>query len=305
MNLLLMLPALLLDAAFGEPRRGHPLVVFGRVASRVEAVFNRGRAQRARGVVALLLLVLPPLALSAWLVRQAWLGPVFATLALYVCVGHRSLSEHARRVAEALRAGELPLARSRVGAIVSRDTEDMDATRVASATVESVLENGNDAVFGALFWFAVAGATGVIVYRLVNTLDAMWGYRTPRFAYFGWAAARLDDGLNFVPARLTALSYALLGGTRNALRCWREQASHCESPNGGPVMTAGAGSLGLRLGGGARYFGVWKDKPAFGLGATPQVADIDRALALVRISLFGWLLLATVAGLVIVGWRHA
>lgn len=105
--------------------------------------------------------------------------------------------------------------------VVSRDTEGMDTSDVSRAAVESVLKNGSDAVFATLFWFALAGGAGALAHRLVNTLDAMWGYRTPRFLLFGWAAARLDDVLNWVPARLTAATYALLGCTRTALVCWR------------------------------------------------------------------------------------
>ncbi len=115
--------------------------------------------------------------------------------------------------------------------IVSRDPASLDITRAAT---ESVLENGNDAVFGALFWFVVAGAPGVVVYRLANTLDAMWSYRNERYVDFGFAAARLDDLLNYVPARLTALTYAILGHTRSAWRCWRAQAHDWDSPNAGP-----------------------------------------------------------------------
>jgi adenosylcobinamide-phosphate synthase len=166
----------------------------------------------------------------------------------------------------------------------------MDAQAVASAAVESVLENGNDAVFGALFWFLVAGAPGVLLYRLVNTLDAMWGYRTPRYLYFGWAAARLDDVLNFIPARLTALTYALIGHTRSALRCWRAQAGEWESPNAGPVMAAGAGALGVGLGGGAYYHGQWEERPALGAGPRPDATSIPAGLRLVRLGVILWLL---------------
>ena len=180
--------------------------------------------------------------------------------------------------------------------MVSRDTAKMDTRAVAAAAVESVLENGNDAVFGALFWFLVAGAPGVLLFRLSNTLDAMWGYRTPRYLYFGWAAARLDDVLNFVPARLTALTYALIGKTRSALRCWRLQAPAWDSPNAGPVMAAGAGALELGLGGGAYYHGQWEERPPLGMGSPPNASSIYAALQLVRSGVALWLLL-------IIGWE--
>jgi adenosylcobinamide-phosphate synthase len=192
-------------------------------------------------------------------------------------------------VAQALAAGDLAAARERVGWMVSRDTAAMTGEDVARAAVESVLENGNDAVFGALFWFALAGAPGVVAYRLANTLDAMWGYRTARYLRFGWAAARLDDLLNYVPARLTALTYAAAGRFERALACWRAQAGAWESFNAGPVMAAGAGALGVRLGGAAVYHGAPKERPPLGEGDAPGARDIRRALALVRRGVWLWL----------------
>ncbi|MBS3935349.1 MAG: cobalamin biosynthesis protein, partial [Sulfuritalea sp.] len=192
-------------------------------------------------------------------------------------------------VAAPLAAGDLPAARQAVGLIVSRDTTQLDETGVATAAVESVLENGNDAVFGTLFWFCVAGGAGAVLYRLANTLDALWGYRDARRLHFGWAAARIDDALNYVPARLTALTYALLGHTQNALACWRAQASAWSSPNAGPVMAAGAGALKVGVGGTAIYHGRDEDRPALGAGAPPTAADIGRAVALVERGQWLWL----------------
>lgn len=281
--------ALLLDAWLGEPRRAHPLVGFGRLAAWLENALNRGGRRRLRGMAAALLLLAPAALLGGWLGGLPLLGPALGALLLYLAIGRTSLAQHARAVATALRAGDLPLARRRIGMIVSRDTAGMEPAEVAGATVESVLENGNDAIFGALFWFAVGGAGGVVLYRLANTLDAMWGYKNARFQRFGWAAARLDDLLNLIPARLTALSFALLGRFGAALRCWRHQAADWESPNAGPVMAAGAAALGLRLGGGARYHGVWKQRSPLGEGAPPEAADIDRALRLVNRGVLLWL----------------
>jgi adenosylcobinamide-phosphate synthase len=284
---LLMLAGVLLDAVLGEPRRWHPLVGFGNWAKYLERHLNRG--SRLWGVLAVLCAVAPWVALVMF---RYWVVDVAA---LYFALGHQSLREHALRVRQALEAGSLEEARTRVGYMVSRDTGKMDARAVAAATVESVLENGNDAVFGALFWFLVAGAPGVILFRLANTLDAMWGYRTPQYLHFGWAAARLDDVLNFVPARLTALTYALIGSTRNALRCWRLQARAWESPNAGPVMAAGAGALEVGLGGGAYYHGQWEERPPLGVGSPPDAAAITAALRLVRSGVVLWLLLVCAA----------
>lgn len=144
------------------------------------------------------------------------------------------------------------------------------------------------------------GEYPLLLFRLANTLDAMWGYRTPRYLQFGWAAARIDDLLNFLPARLTALSYALLGRTRPALACWRSQAPGWDSPNAGPVMAAGAGALGVRLGGTARYHGHEELRPPLGEGRAPDLAALHGALALVRRG--AWLWLAAVATLGVLSW---
>jgi adenosylcobinamide-phosphate synthase len=288
---LLALGAALLDWVAGEPRRFHPLVGFGSAAIFLERRLYGGRhcasnARRWRGVFALVLLLVPLTAMSASLVHLPWVGDLFALLLLTFTLGHRSLHEHATGVVEALNRGDDPSARRLAGLMVSRDTRAMT---VVPATTESVLENGNDSTFGALFWFLIAGAPGALFYRLSNTLDAMWGYRNQRYGDFGWAAARLDDLINYLPARLTALSYALLGATGRALHCWRTQARDWESPNAGPVMAAGAGALGIRLGGPACYRGEWRNRPHLGEGGPPGADDIRRALNLVRTALRLWL----------------
>ena len=297
---LTMACAVLLDRLLGEPRRFHPLAAFGHYANWLEGRMNIGRARRLRGLSAWALALAP-----CWLLAFLWwelpaLRFFIDVLILYFALGMQSLREHVQRIRLALQSGDLALARVRVGEIVSRDTSQLDEEAVARAGVESVLENGNDAVFGALFWFAVLGAPGALLYRLANTLDAMWGYRTPRFFYFGWTAARLDDVLNFIPARLTALTYALLGNTQRALHCWRQQARAWNSPNAGPVMASGAGSLCVQLGGAAHYHGVCEARPLLGAGEPPVAADLVRAVTLVQRGVWLWL-----AALLLLGVLHA
>ncbi|MBT2115542.1 cobalamin biosynthesis protein [Dyella sp. LX-66] len=304
MTALALTLALLLDALLGEPRRAHPLVAFGGWARAIEARLHRDA--RGAGVLAWCVTVLPWVVVTWAITRMlpAWCDVVFGAAMLYLAVGLRSLGEHALPVADALERGDLAAARTAVGRMVSRDTALLDEQQVAAAATESVLENGSDAVFGALLWFLLLGAPGAVLYRLANTLDAMWGYRNARYERYGWAAARIDDVLNFVPARLTALSYALLGDFLRAWHCWRRQAPAWDSPNAGPVMAAGAGALGVRLGGAAPYAGVWEERPALGEGAAPDAAAIRRALRLVRRSVLLWL--AAIWCLVpILGGRHA
>lgn len=303
-----MLAAVLLDAALGEPSRAHPLVGFGRWARAVER--HCYADHRSRGLLVWALVVLPLVALTWWgahltAAHSYWLALVFDAVVLYLALGLRSLGEHALPVAGALERDDLATARAAVARVVSRDTHALDATQVSAAATESVLENGNDAVFGALFWFALLGAPGAVLYRLANTLDAMWGYRNARYESFGWAAARLDDALNLVPARLTALSYAMLGRTTRALRCWRAQAAQWDSPNAGPVMAAGAGALGVRLGGAAPYEGVWEARPDLGEGAAPDATSIRAALRMVQRGVVLWLAVVCVATWVAMEWTHA
>jgi adenosylcobinamide-phosphate synthase len=289
--------AVLFDRLLGEPRRWHPLVGFGRLADAAEAALRKGApghplGNRLRGLAAWMIVVLPFVVIALWCAHS-----VVDALLLWLALGGRSLAEHARAIAAPLAAGDLDAARQAVGMIVSRDTTQLDETGVATAAVESVLENGNDAVFGALFWFFIAGGAGAVLFRLANTLDAMWGYKDDRRIYFGWAAARIDDVLNFIPARLTALTYALLGGTRNALACWRAQAGTWSSPNAGPVMAAGAGALKVGVGGTAIYHGEAETRPLLGFGAVPGAADIHRAVALVERGQWLWLALFVVGSL--------
>ncbi|MEC5397904.1 adenosylcobinamide-phosphate synthase CbiB [Uliginosibacterium sp. H1] len=280
----------LLDTLLGEPKRWHPLVGFGRWAAMLEANLNVDGAttavQRGGGVLAWVLAVVPAVAVSMWLCLH--LGWWVDAVLLFLALGARSLGEHARAVMQPLAAGDLDAARSALSRMVSRDTTTLDESGVAAATIESVLENGNDAVFGTLFWFALLGGPGAVLFRLANTLDAMWGYRTPRYLHFGWAAARIDDVLAYVPARLTAFSYALFGRFTEAINCWRTQAPLHDSPNAGPVMAAGAGALGLRVGGAATYHGQHEERPVFGIGAAPHAGDIWRAVLLVRRTTWLW-----------------
>ena len=292
--------AVLLDLWLGEPRHWHPLAGFGRLATRIERALHGGPRgdNLVRGALALLVAVLP-FVVAAWLLTLSdTLAPLAEVLLLYLAIGGSSLAQHGRAVAEALALGDLELARQRVGWMVSRDTDQLDADGVARSAVESVLENGNDALFGALFWFLLLGAPGVVMYRLVNTLDAMWGYRTERYLHFGYSAAKLDDLLNWLPARLTALGYILSGDTARGWRCWRTQGHRTDSPNGGVVMAAGAGALGVQLGGPTSYHGVMTDKPLLGEGVAARGPDIDRAIRLVQRTLLFWLVAVLLLGVV-------
>jgi adenosylcobinamide-phosphate synthase len=297
---LMVLAGVILDLLLGELPRWHPLAGFGRWADVVERCLNRGRHRFWRGLLAWMLAVLPLAALAYWVAGNARIGFAAHVVLLYFCIGLRSLRDHNLPISQALRQEDLALARLLTSRVVSRDTRQAGASDLAKASTESLLENGNDAVFGTLFWFALAGGPGALLFRLANTLDAMWGYRTPRFLDYGCAAARIDDALNWVPARLTALSYVVLAATladkRRAWRCWRRQAPAWASPNAGPVMASGAGALGLALGGAAVYDGVTEQRPVLGTGRPAQGEDIVRAWRLVAAATALWVAIMALIG---------
>lgn len=288
--------AVILDRLLGEPRRLHPLVGFGHLVSWVEKRLNGGEddQKRVRGSIAWGLLSLPVVLFFSLLLHgvliwsMTWFY-IFSACLLYITLGMKSLEQHASWVAKPLSEGAIEQAREKVSWLVSRQTKSMDQTDISKACIESVLENGNDAVFGALFWFLVAGAPGAILYRLSNTLDACWGYRNEKYRDFGWWSARTDDWLNLLPARICALCYSLCGNRKNAMTSWRQinvwrktDGVGFASPNAGIVMASGAGALELSLGGNAIYDGKVVRKPPLGIGRSPETHDIDRSVALLK-----------------------
>lgn len=302
--------ALRMDALFGEVRRFHPLIGFGNIAITLEQRLNRpainttytSLLQCISGSVAVIVLVILPTAIC-WQLQQhlpLFLQCILAAIVLYFTIGLESLKQHANAISAPLLAGDIASARAALQYIVSRNTSQASPDEIATATVESVLENGSDAVFCALFYFALLGPAGCVLWRASNTLDAMWGYRSERFIYFGKCAARLDDFLAYIPARISALLFVLLGNRQNAWRCWRNQAKHCKSPNGGPVMCAGAGAIGVTLGGRAIYERQEYFNPDMGCGPRANAAAIERALILVRNCSYSWLVLIVVFAAI--GW---
>jgi adenosylcobinamide-phosphate synthase len=276
------------DRALGDPRRLHPVAGFGRVAARLER--TTWADHRVAGIVHVGLLVggsaLAGVAASRAARRS---GPaaeaVLVAATTWAVVGGRSLEREALAVHALLEADDLEGARQRVTHLVGRDPSALDAAGVARATVESVAENTSDAVVAPLVAGAVAGVPGLLAYRAANTLDAMVGHRTPRLERFGWAAARLDDLLNLVPARLSALlatAFAPTVGGRSAdaARAWRRDARHHPSPNAGPVEAAFAGALGVRLGGVNVYAGRTEDRHVLGDGRAARPDDVGRATRL-------------------------
>lgn len=279
---------LLADAVVADPARGHPVAGVGRLATRAEALVYR--PTKARGFLHLSLSTLP-LTVGAAAVQSRLQGrlsrAVFMAALTWAAVGSQSLQREARQLSERLAAGDLAGARARMPNLVGRDPALLDATGMARAAIESVAENTADAAVGALFWGAVAGPTGVVAYRIVNTLDAMVGHHSERYERFGFAAARLDDGAGLVPARLTAALTVLLarrvkGQPQQAWKIWRRDAAAHPSPNAGPCEAAFAGALGIRLGGPTSYAYGTQERPWHGDGRDPDSADVLRAAELSR-----------------------
>jgi adenosylcobinamide-phosphate synthase len=277
------------DLLLADPRRAHPVAGFGTVAAAVER--RVWRDSRAVGSLTTAGLVTAAAGLGAVLDRSTRRRPVARTAvtaaATWAVLGGTSLGRAAGRMGTALDAGDLAAGRAALPALAGRDPSSLDADGLARATVESVAENTSDAAVAPLFWGAVAGLPGLLGYRAVNTLDAMFGHRSPRYERFGWAAARLDDVANWVPARITAAltvacAPAVGGSAGGALRTWLRDGGAHPSPNSGRCEAAAAGALGVRLGGRNVYGSRVEDRPFLGTGRAPAPADIAPAVQLSR-----------------------
>jgi adenosylcobinamide-phosphate synthase len=274
----------LADRVFGDPRWGHPVAAFGAAASWLEVRCYADR--HGAGLVHTGVLVGAAIGLGAALERlvaNRSLATVMTTAAAtWAVLGGRSLSREAATVTGQLTGGKLIAARDQVRHLVGRDTAELSTEEVARATVQSVAENASDAIVAPLLWGAVAGLPGLLGYRAANTLDAMIGYRSVRYLRFGWAAARLDDLANWMPARVAALAAAawapVVGGTAgNAINAMRRDAGQHPSPNAGVVEAAFAGALDVRLGGRNAYHGAVEHRGILGNGRPVAVVDIARA----------------------------
>ena len=282
MSAALLIPALLLDGVMGEPKWlwshvPHPAVLMGRLIGWCDTRFNDGT--RARGALVLAALVLAA-GLAGWLIAALPLGWLWSVLLAAILLAQRSLVTHVRAVADGLRYGVNP-GRRAVAMIVGRDTSALDESGVARAAIESVAENFSDGVVAPAFWFLVAGLPGILIYKLVNTADSMIGYRTPRHEAFGWAAARLDDVLNYIPARLTAGLIALAFWSARAVDVTLQDARLHRSPNAGWPEAAMAGVLDVALSGPRSYHGEMREFPFVNAGGEREigVAEIEAAIA--------------------------
>jgi adenosylcobinamide-phosphate synthase len=274
----------LADLVFADPRRGHPVAGFGAVASALER--RTYRDARLAGAVHVGVLVSAVSLLGVAIERVA--GRAGVAAATWTVLGGTSLLRTVSELSDSLTAEDIGAARRLLPSLCGRDPDGLDGDGLTRAALESLAENTSDAQVAPLFWAAVGGVPGALVYRAINTLDAMLGYRSTRYARFGWAAARLDDLANYVPARFTAalvvVCSPLVGGSpTGALRAFRRDAARHPSPNAGVVEAAFAGALGVRLGGPTRYPHGLEIRPALGDGSPPQVADLRRAVTLSRL----------------------
>ncbi|MEJ6391139.1 adenosylcobinamide-phosphate synthase CbiB [Gymnodinialimonas ulvae] len=297
MTATLLAVAMALDAALGEPkwlwsRAPHPAVLMGRLVDLCDRRLNRGAARRLKGLATAATLL--ALAVALGLVIQSLpLGWLWSLILTAILLAQRSLVDHVAAVATALRAS-LPQGRRAVSMIVGRDPDQLDQNAVARAAIESAAENLSDGVVAPAFWFLVAGLPGILAYKIINSADSMIGHRTPRHADFGWAAARLDDALNYFPARLTALLIALTTKPRALKTAARDGPKH-RSVNAGWPEAAMAAALGLSLSGPRAYGGELTTDPEMNPSGTRAAtpADITAAVAVL------WRVWALALGLIL------
>lgn len=291
-----MVVAMAVDALLGWPaplfaRIGHPVTWLGRLINVIDTAWNRASdppaLRRAAGIAGALLVIAIAVALG-WalqcLLRWGWVQAALVGILAWPLVALRSLHDHVAAVANPLSAGDITAAREAVSRIVGRDPAVLDEAGIARAAIESLAENASDGIVAPVFWGALFGLPGIFGYKAINTLDSMIGHRSERHQAFGWAAARIDDVANFIPARLTGFLFVLLAPKRSeALACMTRDARRHRSPNAGWPEAAMAGALGVRLSGPRIYHGSITNEPWLNEGARdPLAADIGEGLTVYR-----------------------
>lgn len=290
----MMLIALAIDAAIGWPqalfvRIGHPVTWAGRLINWLDHALNRDgddmRRRRLAGIttvgIVLACTTVPAFLIQAGL-PDGWGGTLLGGILAWPLIAARSMYTHVADVAEPLGQCDLPKARQAVSMIVGRATDRLDVPEVSRATLESLAENTSDGIVAPVFWGVIAGLPGIVAYKAINTMDSVIGHRNARHEAFGWAAARLDDLINLVPARLTGVLFALASSRPvTSLRVMWRDASHHRSPNAGWPEAAMAAALGVRLSGPRVYGDRIADEPWLNAGAAdPGVVALRRGLAL-------------------------
>ncbi len=291
-----MLLALIIDAGLGWPdaffvRMGHPVTWIGALISTLDKALNREGAtdmvRRSAGVVVAAFVIALTTA-TTWLVSlclpSGWGGVLVGGILAWPLIAARSMHDHVVAVAGPLATGDIDKARQAVAMIVGRDPSLLDMAGISRAAMESLAENTSDGIVAPVFWGVLFGLPGIAAFKAINTLDSMIGHRTPRHNAFGWAAARIDDVANLVPARLTGLLFAAVSAQpRVAFNTMMKYARHHRSPNAGWPESSMAGALGVRLSGPRIYAGRLSEEPwVNGTAPDPGPDDLKRALALYR-----------------------
>jgi adenosylcobinamide-phosphate synthase len=305
-NYILLVIAIVLDLIIGDPITPfHPVRLIGNLIKRIENfLYNLNLSKRISGLIGVIISLGTVIIIFSILYEIAQYIPygkeVFSVLVFYSTIAIKDLAAHGMRVKRALDNDDIQLARKNVGMILSRDTDELTPDKIITGTIESMSENSSDSIIAPIFWGLILGPAGSLTYRVINTMDAMWGYKNERYLDFGRTAALLDDAVNYLPARLTGILICLVSAlinfrTSNAWRIMIRDHSATASPNAGYPEAAMAGALNIQLGGKASYFNRTVNKPTIGdPQKKPGPSDIPGSLKIIAVSTVLFLLIITV-----------
>ncbi|MCD6397936.1 MAG: cobalamin biosynthesis protein CobD [Spirochaetaceae bacterium] len=318
-NYILLVIAIVLDLLFGDPVTPiHPVRLIGSLILKIEYfLYNRNLSKRFTGFIGVSISLGIVIIIFFFLYKLSCFIPygkeIFSVLIFYSTIAIKDLAVHGMRIKKALDNSDILLARKNAGMILSRDVDNLSQEKIITGTVESISENSSDSIIAPVFWGLVLGPAGALTYRLINTMDAMWGYKNERYIDFGRTAAILDDVINYIPARLTGLLICLVSGLNGwgsgkvagnpLITTWQIMIRNHDktaSPNAGYPEAAMAGALGIQLGGEASYFGKIINKPTIGDNTrNPDAGDISTSLKIIEVSVLTFIILSGIVNALI------